>query len=57
MLTVLAGPFFNFLLTIAIFAGMALWQGVPTERPTVGEIEALPGVEQPLAAGRRARWR
>ena len=50
MLTVLAGPFFNFLLTIAIFAGMALWQGVPTERPTVGEIEALPGVEQPLAA-------
>ena len=51
MLTVLAGPFFNFLLSIAIFAGMALWQGLPTERPTVGEIEALPDVEQPLAAG------
>jgi regulator of sigma E protease len=51
MLTVLAGPVFNFLLTIAVFAGMALWQGVPTERPTVGEIEALPGVEQPLMPG------
>ena len=33
MLTVLAGPVFNFILTIAIFAGMALWQGVPTDRP------------------------
>jgi regulator of sigma E protease len=51
MLTVLAGPVFNFLLTIAVFAGMAFWQGVPTERPTVGEIEALPGIEQPLAPG------
>ncbi len=51
MLTVLAGPAFNFLLTITIFAGIAFWQGVPTERPTVGEIEPLPGVEQPLVAG------
>lgn len=51
MLTVLAGPFFNFALTIAIFAGLALWQGVPTEKPTIGEIEALPGAEQPLRAG------
>jgi regulator of sigma E protease len=51
MLTVLAGPVFNFLLTIAVFAGIAFWQGVPTERPTVGEIEALPGIEQPLAPG------
>ena len=51
MLTVLAGPVFNFILTIAIFAGMALWQGVATDRPTVGEIEALPGVEQPLQPG------
>ena len=36
MLTVLAGPFFNFLLSIALFAGMALWQGVPAERPVAG---------------------
>jgi regulator of sigma E protease len=51
MLTVLAGPVFNFLLTIVVFAGIALWQGVPTERPTVGEIATLPGVEQPLRPG------
>jgi regulator of sigma E protease len=51
MLTVLAGPAFNFLLTIVVFAGMAFWQGVPTDRPTVGTIEALPGVEQPLRPG------
>jgi regulator of sigma E protease len=51
MLTVLAGPVFNFLLTIAVFAGIAMWQGVPTDRPTVGEIAVLPGVEQPLLPG------
>lgn len=51
MLTVLAGPAFNFLLTIVVFAGLALWQGVPTERPMLGEIEPLPGVEQPLRPG------
>jgi regulator of sigma E protease len=51
MLTVLAGPFFNFLLTIALFAGLATWQGVPTERPTIGEVAVLPGVDQPLRPG------
>jgi regulator of sigma E protease len=51
MLTVLAGPVFNFLLTVVVFAGIAFWQGVPTERPTIGEIAALPGVEQPLRPG------
>ena len=51
MLTVLAGPVFNFLLTIVVFAGIALWQGMPTERPTIGGIAALPGVEQPLRPG------
>lgn len=51
MLTVLAGPFFNFLLTIVLFAGLAMWQGVPTERPTIGEAAPLPGVEQPLRPG------
>lgn len=51
MLTVLAGPVFNFLLTIAVFAGLVMWQGVPTERPTIGEIDTLPGVEQPLQVG------
>ena len=51
MLTVLAGPVANFLLTVVVFAGMALWQGVATDRPTIGEIAALPGVEQPLKPG------
>lgn len=51
MLTVLAGPFFNFILSIAVFAGLVLWQGVPTERPTIGTIEALPNAEQPLRPG------
>lgn len=50
-MTVAAGPGFNFLLTIAVFAGLAMWQGVPTERPMLAEIEPLPGVEQPLRAG------
>jgi regulator of sigma E protease len=51
MLTVLAGPAFNFLLTIAVFAGIATWQGMPTERPTIGEVLSLPSVEQPLRPG------
>ncbi len=51
MLTVLAGPASNFLLTIAVFAGLAMWQGMPTDRPTIGEIAALPNAEQPLRAG------
>jgi regulator of sigma E protease len=51
MLTVLAGPLANFVLSIAVFAGLVLWQGVPTERPTIGAIEALPNAGQPLRAG------
>lgn len=51
MLTVLAGPFFNFLLSVVVFAGLALWFGMPTERPTLGEIAPLPGVVQPLETG------
>ncbi len=51
MLTVLAGPVFNFLLTVAVFTGVVMWQGVPTERPTIGTIGTLPGVEQPLLPG------
>ncbi|MBB5220885.1 regulator of sigma E protease [Amaricoccus macauensis] len=51
MLTVLAGPVFNFLLTIVIFAGLVTWQGVPTERPTIGTIAELPDTEQTLHPG------
>ncbi|MFQ5621903.1 MAG: RIP metalloprotease RseP [Paracoccaceae bacterium] len=41
-LTVLAGPVANFVLSIAVFAGLAMWQGVPTDKPTVGTIKSLP---------------
>ena len=52
MLTVLAGPVANFVLTIVVFAGVIMWQGVATERPTIGQIETLPGaVDQPLRPG------
>ncbi len=51
MLTVLAGPVFNFLLSIAVFAGLVMWQGVPTERPTIGEIQAMPGLDTTLRPG------
>ncbi len=50
MLTVLAGPVFNFILTVAIFAGVVTWQGVPTDRAEVGSIAAVAG-DQPLQPG------
>lgn len=49
-LTVLAGPVFNFILSAAIFAMLALWQGVATDHPTVGKIDALP-YDVPLQPG------
>lgn len=51
MLTVLAGPFANFLLTAVVFTGVAMWQGVPTDRPTIGSVAALPAMQQPLVQG------
>ncbi len=41
-LTVLAGPVFNFILSLLIFAGLAMWMGLPSDRPTIGEIIPLP---------------
>ena len=38
--TVAAGPAFNFVMAIAIFAGMALWEGRVAEPLTVGELRA-----------------
>lgn len=49
--TVAAGPVFNFILSILIFAGMILWSGLPTERPVVGAVVALPGGSHDLRAG------
>ncbi len=40
--TVAAGPVFNFILSIVVFAGMALWQGMPVEETRIGRMQALP---------------
>lgn len=49
--TVAAGPVFNFILSIVVFAGILLWTGVATERPTVGSLRDLPAVEAQLQPG------
>ncbi|WP_323717375.1 RIP metalloprotease RseP [Paracoccus aminovorans] len=52
--TVAAGPVFNFVLSILVFAGMALWQGLPVEAPQVGKLHPTPpGVEMRLQTGDR----
>ncbi len=51
--TVLAGPAFNIVLTVALFFGLILWSGVSDDRPVVGSIEDLPGNTVPLQVGDR----
>ena len=54
-LTVAAGPMANFLLSIVIFAGVALSQGAPVQGPVVGEIatDANPDFAAALSPGDR----
>ncbi|WP_347268258.1 RIP metalloprotease RseP [Paracoccus sp. (in: a-proteobacteria)] len=40
--TVSAGPLFNFILSILIFAGVALWQGMPQDEVRIGHLLAAP---------------
>ncbi|MBU2958560.1 RIP metalloprotease RseP [Paracoccus sp. 1_MG-2023] len=40
--TLLAGPVFNFILSILIFGGFAIVQGLPQAEPRVGSIAAAP---------------
>lgn len=49
--TVAAGPIFNFILSILVFAGVILWQGQVAEPLTVGGFRALPGEVQELREG------
>jgi regulator of sigma E protease len=49
--TVAAGPVFNFILAILIFAGVMMWQGVATDRVTVGTVLPGPAVGQALLPG------
>jgi regulator of sigma E protease len=50
-LTVAAGPVFNFILSILIFTGFALWIGIATERNVVGEIKPYPFEGETLQIG------
>ncbi len=49
--TVAAGPVFNFIFSILIFAGLGLFGGVATERTVVGQVADLPGIAEPLLPG------
>ena len=40
--TVAAGPVFNFVLAIVIFAGLILWQGRPSDPVTIAAVTAMP---------------
>ncbi len=40
--TVAAGPVFNFILSILVFAGMAIWQGLPVDQVQVGKLHPVP---------------
>lgn len=52
-LTVLAGPVFNFLLTIVVFIGVVAWTGVALDRPVVGSLRAVPFEAPSLQPGDR----
>ena len=49
--TVAAGPAFNFALSILVFAGIFLVSGFATERPVVGGLKPLPGIETQIRPG------
>lgn len=49
--TVAAGPVFNFVMSIIVFAAIFMFRGVPSEPLTVGELTPMPGVVQELREG------
>lgn len=49
--TVAAGPIFNFVLSVGIFAGVATWTGVASDPLTVAQIKPIAGVEGVLQPG------
>ncbi len=49
--TVAAGPLFNFILSILVFAGVMWTQGVAVETPTVAAVKDLPSMETGVQAG------
>ncbi|MEZ5755247.1 MAG: RIP metalloprotease RseP [Paracoccaceae bacterium] len=51
--TVAAGPVFNFVLSILVFAGVFLANGVATDAPGVGSVRGMPGITAELQPGDR----
>lgn len=49
--TVLAGPVFNILLTIAVYMGTISYTGIATDLPVVGKMPAMPFQGETLKAG------
>lgn len=50
-LTVAAGPVANFILSVIVFAGLAMYVGVASEAPVVGQLTELPQTERGLQEG------
>jgi regulator of sigma E protease len=51
VLTVAAGPVFNFILSVIVYTGFALWIGTATERNVVGAINQFPFDGETLQIG------
>jgi len=51
VLTVAAGPVFNFIFSIAVFTGVFMFQGVARDPLTVGKMHPMPGIETNLQQG------
>ncbi len=51
--TVAAGPVFNFILSLIVFAAVILWRGVAAEPLTVASVADFPAEVQELRAGDR----
>ena len=49
--TVVAGPVFNFILSIAIITGLMMWTGMATDTPVIGGLVELPGGTHDLREG------
>ncbi|MEM9434058.1 MAG: RIP metalloprotease RseP [Pseudomonadota bacterium] len=49
--TVAAGPVFNFILSILVFAGIFIFLGTSGEDPVIGELKPLPGEEELFQPG------
>ena len=51
--TVAAGPVFNFILSIIVFASIFLFAGAATDQAVIGEVKPLPGEEELFEPGDR----